>query len=78
MGLAAGAGAPIAGLIAAFGDITTLALVGAVGGVLMLMALRLGEQPSQLEHVAPPRRPVGDIVVITTACGRTWGLRRHH
>jgi MFS family permease len=54
MGLAAGAGAPIAGLIVAFGDITTLALVGAVGGVLMLLALRLGEQPSQLEHVAPP------------------------
>jgi predicted MFS family arabinose efflux permease len=42
MGLAAGAGAPVAGLIVAFGDFTTLSLAGAVGGVLLLAALRLG------------------------------------
>lgn len=42
MGLAAGAGAPVAGLIVAFGDFTTLAIAGALGGVLMLASLRLG------------------------------------
>jgi MFS family permease len=42
MGLAAGAGAPIAGLIVAFGDFTALSLAGAVGGALMFAALRLG------------------------------------
>jgi MFS family permease len=42
MGLAAGAGAPIAGLIVAFGDFTALSIAGAVGGVLMIAALRLG------------------------------------
>jgi hypothetical protein len=31
MGLAAGAGAPVAGLIIAFGDFTTLAIAGALG-----------------------------------------------
>jgi predicted MFS family arabinose efflux permease len=40
MGLAAGAGAPIAGLIVAFGDFTALSVAGAVGGVLMFAALR--------------------------------------
>jgi MFS family permease len=40
MGLAAGAGAPVAGLIVAFGDFTALSIAGAVGGVLMLAALR--------------------------------------
>jgi MFS family permease len=48
MGLAAGAGAPIAGLIVAFGDLTTLSIAGALGGLLMLAVLRLG---------APPTRP---------------------
>jgi predicted MFS family arabinose efflux permease len=43
MGLAAGAGAPIAGVIVAFGDISTLSIAGAVGGALMLMALSLGQ-----------------------------------
>jgi MFS family permease len=42
MGLAAGAGAPAAGLIVAFGDFTALSIAGAVGGVLMFAALRLG------------------------------------
>lgn len=41
MGLAAGAGAPIAGLIVAFGDFTALSLAGVVGGALMFAALRL-------------------------------------
>jgi MFS family permease len=45
MGLAAGAGAPIAGLIVALGDISSLSIAGAVGGVLMLIALRIGERP---------------------------------
>jgi MFS family permease len=44
MGLAAGAGAPIAGLIVAFGDISALSIAGAVGGVLMFTALRIGDQ----------------------------------
>jgi predicted MFS family arabinose efflux permease len=39
MGLAAGAGAPIAGLIVAFGNFTALSLAGAVGGLLLLAAL---------------------------------------
>jgi len=48
MGLAAGAGAPAAGLIVAFGDFTALSIAGAVGGVLMLAALRLdGGRPQQ-------------------------------
>jgi MFS family permease len=44
MGLAAGAGAPVAGLIVAFGDFTTLSLAAAVGGVFVLAALRLGDR----------------------------------
>jgi MFS family permease len=48
MGLAAGAGAPVAGLIVAFGDFTTLSIAGAVGGVLVFAAVRLGgETPQQ-------------------------------
>jgi MFS family permease len=43
MGLAAGAGAPVAGLIVAFGDFTALSIAGAVGGVLMFVALRIGQ-----------------------------------
>jgi MFS family permease len=42
MGLAAGAGAPIAGLIVAFGDFTMLSIAVALGGLLMLGVLRLG------------------------------------
>lgn len=40
MGLAAGAGAPIAGLLVAFGDFTTLSIAGAIAGALMVTALR--------------------------------------
>jgi MFS family permease len=47
MGLAAGAGAPIAGLVVALGDMTALSIAGAVGGVLMFAALRLGELPPE-------------------------------
>jgi MFS family permease len=39
MGLAAGAGAPIAGVIVAFGDIVALSIAGAVGGALVLIAV---------------------------------------
>jgi MFS family permease len=45
MGLAAGAGAPIAGLIVAFGDFAALSIAVALGGVLMLTALRLVDRP---------------------------------
>jgi MFS family permease len=45
MGLAAGAGAPVAGLIVALGDTTALSIAGVVGGVLMLTALRIGARP---------------------------------
>jgi MFS family permease len=45
MGLAAGAGAPIAGLIVAYGDFATLSLAGALGGLLVLGALGLGGLP---------------------------------
>jgi MFS family permease len=41
MGLAAGAGAPIAGLIVAVGDFPTLSIAGAIGGVFIFAALRL-------------------------------------
>jgi MFS family permease len=44
MGLAAGAGAPLAGLLVYFGDMTTLLLASAVVGVLMFASLRLGER----------------------------------
>jgi MFS family permease len=44
MSLAAGAGAPIAGLIVAVGSMTALTLAGAVGGLFILVALRLGER----------------------------------
>jgi predicted membrane protein len=53
MGLAAGAGAPIAGLIVALGDITALSIAGAVGGVLMLTALRIGERAPHAAAVEP-------------------------
>jgi MFS family permease len=39
MGLAAGAGAPLAGLVVALGDIASLSLVGAGGGALILATL---------------------------------------
>jgi MFS family permease len=42
MGLAAGAGAPIAGVIVAVGDIGALSIAGAVGGALLLMVLGVG------------------------------------
>lgn len=45
MGLAAGAGAPAAGIIVALSDIGALSLAGAVGGALMLLAVRLGGRP---------------------------------
>jgi hypothetical protein len=53
MGLAAGAGAPVAGLVVAFGDFTMLSIVGCVGGLLMLAALGLGE-PGRPEAAAGP------------------------
>ena len=59
MGLAAGAGAPAAGLIVAFGDFTALSIAGAVGGVLMLAALRAGQQG--------PRQDLGRAPVGTDA-----------
>jgi MFS family permease len=54
MGLAAGTGAPIAGLIVAFGDFTTLSIAGAMGGVLIFAALRLdarGPREPAAEHL---------------------------
>jgi MFS family permease len=51
MGLAAGAGAPLAGLIVFFGDMTTLLIAAAVVGVLMFASLRLGGRP---QPVAEP------------------------
>jgi MFS family permease len=42
MGLAAGAGAPIAGLLVAYGDFTTLSIAAAIASALMFAALRLG------------------------------------
>jgi MFS family permease len=53
MGLAAGAGAPAAGLIVAFGDFTALALAGAVGGVLMLAALCAGVRAPRKAAITP-------------------------
>jgi MFS family permease len=52
MGVAAGAGAPISGLIVAFGDITTLSIAGALGGAFMFAALRL--EPARPEAAAGP------------------------
>jgi hypothetical protein len=54
MGLAASAGAPAAGLIVAFGDFTALSIAGAVGGVLMFAALRMGERVPQEATVKLP------------------------
>jgi MFS family permease len=53
MGLAAGAGAPIAGLIVAFGDFTTLSIAAAVGGALLFAALRLGARAAPEAAVRP-------------------------
>jgi hypothetical protein len=47
MGLAAGVGAPMAGLVVALGDFVTLALAGALAGVLILAALSLREPVQQ-------------------------------
>ena len=44
MGLAAGAGAPMAGLLVAYGNFTTLSIAGAIGGALMVTALRLRDR----------------------------------
>jgi hypothetical protein len=54
MGLAAGAGAPIGGLIVAVGDFATLSLAGAVAAVLMFAALRLGEGAPRQPAVTAP------------------------
>ena len=48
MGLAAGAGAPLAGLIVFFGDMTTLLIAAAVVGVVMFASLRIGGRPEPL------------------------------
>lgn len=53
MGLAACTGAPIAGLIVAWGDFTTLSIAGAVGGALVFAALRL-RAGSPYEPLAKP------------------------
>lgn len=53
MGLAAGAGAPIAGLIVAFGDFTALSIAGAVGGVLVFASLLLGDRAARTPAVEP-------------------------
>lgn len=50
---AAGAGAPIAGLIVAFGDFDALSLAGAVGGALMFAALRLSGGEAREPAVRP-------------------------
>lgn len=44
MGLAAGAGAPIAGLLVAYGDFTTLSIAAAIAGALLFAALRFRGQ----------------------------------
>jgi MFS family permease len=52
MGLAAGAGAPIAGLIVAFGSLAALSVAGALVAILMLGTLRLhAARPSSVETV---------------------------
>jgi MFS family permease len=53
MGLAAGAGAPVAGLLVAYGSFTTLSIAVLVGGALMLAALRLGERAEPAVAVEP-------------------------
>ena len=53
MGLAAGAGAPVAGLLVAYGDFTTLSIAVVVGGALMLAALRLAERAEPAVAVEP-------------------------
>ena len=53
MGLAAGAGAPVAGLLVAYGDFTTLSIAVVVGGALMLAALRLAERAGPAVAVEP-------------------------
>jgi MFS family permease len=52
MGLAAGAGAPVAGVIVAFGDIGALSIAGALGGVLMLAALGFGARAPRTAFAA--------------------------
>ena len=53
MGLAAGAGAPVAGLLVAYGDFTTLSIAVGVGGALMLAALRLADRAGPAVAVEP-------------------------
>jgi MFS family permease len=53
MGLAAGAGAPVAGLLVAYGDFTTLSIAAALGGAVMLVGLRLGERTEASAAVEP-------------------------
>ena len=53
MGLAAGAGAPVAGLLVAYGDFTTLSIAVGVGGALMLAALRLDNRTDPAVAVEP-------------------------
>jgi MFS family permease len=64
MGLAAGAGAPIAGLLVAYGDFTMLSIAAAIGAALMFAALRLGGRtqpltPLESAWIASGERQVG-------------------
>jgi hypothetical protein len=52
MGLAAGAGAPVAGIVMAFGDLGALLIAGALGGALMLVALGMGARAPRTALVA--------------------------
>jgi MFS family permease len=70
MGLAAGAGAPIAGLLVAYGDFTTLSIAAAVGAALMFAALRLGGRAGTLPAIEPSWQGPGEGRVGTAHEGR--------
>jgi hypothetical protein len=53
MGLAAGVGALIAGLLVAYGDFTTLSIAAAIGAALMFSALRRGGRMQPLTPIEP-------------------------
>jgi MFS family permease len=60
MGLAAGAGAPIAGLLVAYGDFTMLSIAAAIGAALMFVALRLGGRTQPLTPIETAWEGLGE------------------
>jgi MFS family permease len=72
MGLAAGAGAPIAGLVVAVGGFPTLAVSGAAMSAIALGILRKPRQPPGDDHARQRAVTIPEPAPLTTPIGGAW------